>query len=236
MGRSASRERGRKAAGSCGPVWQPGFQASCRVLSVSGRAHCLTNLSGKVEQLKIEFIGSKLTMVTTRAVNPEDPHGKQSDDHAHSTMAVPILPLRVIYPTFAPGVQPECILDSGSQIVVMRRDIWERLRTPLDARKLMPMQSANSGKTMTIGVMEDFPVQFGPVTVRLHIQVIEDAPFEVLLGRPFFDITSCSEVSQQGGKHSIIIHDPQTQNPYLFPTQPRSRTTSRSSSGVNFRE
>lgn len=147
-------------------------------------------------------------------------------DAAPCTAAVS-LPLRVIFPTFAPGVEPECILDGGAQIVVMRKDIWEKMRAPIVTTKSMAMESANSGTVMTIGLIENFPVRLGPVTINLQIQVVEDAPFEVLLGRPFFDITNCHEISRQGGSHEISITDPKDGTPYMFPTHPRVRKTPR---------
>ena len=135
--------------------------------------------------------------------------------------AVPSLPLRVIYPTFAPGVEPECILDGGAQIVVMRRDVWERLGVPITPSKAMVMESANSGTTKSLGLIENHPVRLGPVTVHLQIQVVEGAPFEVLLGRPFFAITNCNEISSSGGAHLIQLVDPKTKEQYVFPTHPR---------------
>ena len=140
------------------------------------------------------------------------------------------LPLRVIFPTFGAGVQPECILDGGAQIVVMRKDIWEKTNAPLVA-KCMPMESANSGTTMTMGIIEDHPVQLGPITVRLQIHVVEEAPFEVLLGRPFFDVLSCAEISTTGGAHEIRVKDPKDGIPYVFPTKARPRKAARA---VNF--
>ena len=148
--------------------------------------------------------------------------------------AAPSLPLRVIYPSFASGVEPECILDSGAQIVVMRRDIWEKLRVPITANKAMSMESANSGTTLTLGMVEHQPVTLGPITIYLQIQVVDNAPFEVLLGRPFFDVLSCMDVSHSGGTHEIHVKDPKTGTPYVFPTQPRQPKASRGSA-VNFR-
>ena len=73
-----------------------------------------------------------------------------------------------------------------------------------------------------------------------EIQVVEEAPFEVLLGRPFFDITNCSEVSATGGKHVIHIKDPKTGTPYVFATEPRPdrgvRLDRKPDEGVNFRQ
>lgn len=151
-----------------------------------------------------------------------------------SSSAAPSLPLRVIHPSFAPGVEPECILDGGAQIVVMRKDIWEKLQSPITANKAMAMESANSGRTLTLGLVENQPVRIGPVTIYLQIQVVESAPFEVLLGRPFFDVLSCMEISHSGGTHEIHVRDPETNTPYVFATRPRQPKSSRESA-VNFR-
>jgi hypothetical protein len=140
-----------------------------------------------------------------------------------SSTAASSLPLRVIYPTFAPGFEPECILDGGAQVVVMRRDIWERLRAPIVEEQAMPMESANSSTSMTLGLVQNHPVTLGSITVYLQIQVVEEAPFEVLLGRPFFDIISCSEISTSGGGHKIRVTDPKTNAVFVFPTYPRVR-------------
>jgi hypothetical protein len=123
----------------------------------------------------------------------------------------------------------------------MRRDVWERLNVPIAANLAMPMESANSSTTMTLGSIQNHPVQLGPITILLQIQVVDDAPFEVLLGRPFFDVISCTEVSSSGGNHEIRVRDPKTDVTYVFATQPRLRKTpvaanenSKSTANVNF--
>ena len=131
------------------------------------------------------------------------------------------LPLRVIYPSFGHGVTPECILDGGAQVVIMRRDVWAKLNFPITANKSMRMESANSSTYQTLGMLENIPITLGSVTVKLQIQVVDDAPFEVLLGRPFFDILSASERSKPGGHHSLEIRDPSDGTPYVFLTKPR---------------
>lgn len=156
----------------------------------------------------------------------------------HIASAAASLPLRVIYPTFAPGIEPECVLDGGAQVVLMRRDIWEKLQVPMTTNKAIRMESANTGLTTTLGLIENHPVQLGAITIYLQIHVVEEASFEVLLGRPFFDITNCSEVSRVGGSHLIHIRDPKDGTPYVFPTQTRGDRAARTKEGqsVNFRE
>ena len=150
------------------------------------------------------------------------------------------LPLQVIHLSLGNGVEPECILDGGAQIIVMRRDIWEQLRVPIIPNRAIPMESANATTSMTLGLIEDQPAQLGPIAFNLQIQVVDSAPFEVLLGRPFFDVTSCEEVSHVGGHHEIRLHDPKNGTAYVFPTQPRLPKTQRdrpsnSGAAVNFR-
>ena len=154
-----------------------------------------------------------------------------------SSKAVASLPLRVIFPTFAPGVKPECILDGGSQIVAMSRDVWNQLPEHIiTANKATTMESANAGTTYTLGMLENFPIQIGPITVHLQIQVVDDCPFEVLLGRPFFDVTGCVEVSKPGGEHEIHIFDPVTGTPYRLQTMKRGPRKDKQKAAVNFRQ
>ena len=68
----------------------------------------------------------------------------------------------------------------------------------------MTIESASSGKTTSLGLVEDHPVRIGPIMVFLQIQVVDSAPFEVLLGRPFFDITSCTAVVTNGCVKSLV--------------------------------
>ena len=146
------------------------------------------------------------------------------------------LPLRVIYPTIGDGSEPECILDGGAQVVVMREDIWKRLNISRTEKKAIPMETANSSTSMTLGLAEKVPFQLGEIMFYLQVQVVEKAPFEILLGRPFFDITNCEEISRTGGRHMIRVYDPHTHESYAHPTYPRGRKTNpkHSSAAVNF--
>ena len=112
----------------------------------------------------------------------EDPASSFYDAERYNPLspsAVPSLPLRVIFPTFATGVEPECILDGGAQVVVMRRDVWEKLRSPITSSKAMSMESANSTTAMTLGLIENQPVKLGPVTIYLL-----GACYDLFLGVP----------------------------------------------------
>jgi len=110
--------------------------------------------------------------------------------------------------------------------------IWGWIPAALESATRFWVVHASSGNKVCMGgwfvfSIENHPVHLGPVTFHLQIHVVEDAPFEVLLGRPFFDVLSCAEISTVGGRHEIRIKNPKDGTPYLFSTKPRLRRTSR---------
>lgn len=133
------------------------------------------------------------------------------------------VPLRSVYPIIDNRLSPECVLDPGSMIVAMRKDIWQELGSPLDPEGRMTMQSANKQLNTTLGVVHDLPFVFGPVTLKLHVQVLEEAPFEVLLGRPFFQLGRTNFVDHDEGESYLTIRDPATKKTVTIPTKERVR-------------
>jgi hypothetical protein len=143
--------------------------------------------------------------VNANAILVDSPTPIQSVDtflnqHGDQYVAEHSLPLRVVFPEFENGVCPECILDGGAQVIVIRKDIWECLDLPLLTKKIMIMESANNMCNHTLGVIQNVKMTFGPITLMLQIQVIEDALFKVLLGQPFFALANCiTEDNPEGG-------------------------------------
>ncbi|KAJ8594385.1 hypothetical protein M405DRAFT_703794, partial [Rhizopogon salebrosus TDB-379] len=103
-----------------------------------------------------------------------------------------------------------CILDQGAEIIVMRKDIWQNLGVPLRSNHLMTMESANTNKDATLGVIENLGFDFGAGEIRLQVQVIEHANFDVLLGRPFYAHTSCKTQDFINGDQNLMLSDPNT--------------------------
>ena len=137
--------------------------------------------------------------------------------HKFLNVTRPMLPLHVIYPIFAPGIVPECVLDSRCQMIIMQQDVWSLLLdAPIMANRAIKMYSANSTFPMTMGMVENYPVKIGPTKFLLQIQVVADAHFEVLLGHPFFDVANCSEISQTRDQHIIQICDLTTERHLTF--------------------
>ncbi|KAJ3571154.1 hypothetical protein NP233_g3931 [Leucocoprinus birnbaumii] len=125
----------------------------------------------------------------------------------------------------------EAILDEGSQIVALRRDLWEKLGSPVHCKDAIVMESANATTEPTLGLIRDLPVRIGTCTLYLQVQVIENAPYEMLLGRPFLTLTqACTHHYPNGHSHLTLI-DPNTRESVTIPTQPRIRSSPTANEG-----
>jgi hypothetical protein len=120
------------------------------------------------------------------------------------------VPLRSIKALVGGKRTVTCLLDSGAEIVAMRKDIWQSLGVPLRSDHLMTMESANKTKNTTLGVIENLTFNFGAGDLMFQVQVVETANFEVLLGRPFHSLTSCRSRDTLNGDLDITLTDPNT--------------------------
>ena len=119
------------------------------------------------------------------------------------------LMLRAVKPTVNGFDGYECVLDSGSQMIVVRKDVWEKVGGTLLPEEGIILETANRATVQTVGKANGLLFSFdSEVEVRLNVQVVEEAPFDVLLGRPFFAATSCVTKDHEDGKVEITLTDP----------------------------
>lgn len=113
------------------------------------------------------------------------------------------------------------ILDEGSQIITLRQDIWQKIGAPLFSAEAMIMESANASRESTLRLLCDLPVQIGQGVFYLQVQVVRNAPYEMLLGRPFLTLTEASTQHCANGDSQITLIDPNTRLTFTIPTRPR---------------
>ena len=121
------------------------------------------------------------------------------------------------------GVQMVATIDDGSQIVSIRQDMWERIGLPIRSDKIMLMESANKTKDETMGLLQDLKISIGGYHFYLQVQVVKSAPYEMLLGRPFFTLTQATHKHFEDGESRLTLYDPNTNNKITFPTRARER-------------
>ncbi|KXN89045.1 hypothetical protein AN958_06396 [Leucoagaricus sp. SymC.cos] len=118
--------------------------------------------------------------------------------------------LRVIPALINKVCEEEGLLDSGSQIISMSCEAAITCRIIWDPELTINIQSVNGQITKTCGLAKNVSFNFGNVTIHLQVHVIEQAPYRVLLGRPFDVITESQIINSTEGHQFISITDPNT--------------------------
>lgn len=121
------------------------------------------------------------------------------------------------------GVKVVAMVDDGSQIISIRQDMWEKIGLPIRSDKIMIMESANKSKDETMGLLQDLKINIGGYDFYLQVQVVKDAPYEMLLGRPFFTLTQATHKHFDNGESRLTLLDPNTGDRITFPTRARNR-------------
>ena len=122
--------------------------------------------------------------------------------------ASPIDSLRVLDMLVNDSHTITCTLDQGSEIVAMNRPIWQMLGVLLSPEKTLTMESADSNQSMTAGVVENLKFSLGELDLLLQAHVVDGAPFDILLGRPFFRFTECHTKDRSDGTQELTLTCP----------------------------
>ncbi|KAJ7493744.1 hypothetical protein FB451DRAFT_1020702 [Mycena latifolia] len=84
------------------------------------------------------------------------------------------------------------------------------------------MQSANSQSNSTVGIITDLKCTVEGVDLLLQVHVVQGAPFDLLLGHPFFRFTSCQTIDDMNGSQEITITCPNTGTRVTIPMQKKT--------------
>ncbi|KAJ6542560.1 hypothetical protein B0H19DRAFT_957768 [Mycena capillaripes] len=103
-----------------------------------------------------------------------------------------------------------CTLDQGSEIVAMNRSVWKMIGVPLSPEKVLTMESADSNQSLTAGVVENLKFLVGDIDLLLQVHVVDSAPFDILVGRPFFRFTECHTKDYTNRTQELTLTCPNT--------------------------
>ena len=131
--------------------------------------------------------------------------------------------LRSVYPLINGVGEVESLLDPGSQIVSMSKEVATALQVSWDPDIVVHMESANKSLEKTLGLAKNVPFVFGPITVYLQVHVIKNAAYRVLLGRPFDTITESEVKNSKDGSQSLTLTDLNTGERCVLQTHERGK-------------
>lgn len=147
----------------------------------------------------------------------------QEEKRGHLLTASPIDSLRVLDILVNDTHTVTCTLDQGSEIVAMNRNIWQELGVTLSPDKTLTMESADSNQSVTAGVIENLKFTVGDIDLLLQCHVVEGAPFDILMGRPFFRFTECHTKDRIDGAQELTITCPNTGKVLTVPTRQKTQ-------------
>ena len=126
--------------------------------------------------------------------------------------------LRAVWPDINNNGKEECIVDWGSQMVAMSKDVAVELGVSWDPAFKINMQSANGQIELSEGLAKNVPFKFGEVTAYLQVHVLNGVAYRVLLGRPFEVLTLAKTEALENGGQLLIVTDPNTGSRIVVPT------------------
>lgn len=131
--------------------------------------------------------------------------------------------LRTIFPDINKKGAKECVLDNGSQVVSMSKKAAAEVGIGWDGTLTMGMEGCHGDVESTLGIARNVPFEIGRITLILQIHIVDKAPYEVLLGRPFDALGRTVVTNSADGDQLITITDPLTGQKLTFPTFERGK-------------
>jgi hypothetical protein len=129
------------------------------------------------------------------------------------------IPLCSIFPLIEGKLTVECILDSGCQIVAMNSVIWEKLGNNLQVERALKIEAADSTITEMHSRLRNICFTFNDIDIYLQVQVMPNAPYDILLSRPFYALTECITKDFTNSDQHLTIMDPNTWQCVTIPTK-----------------
>ena len=69
------------------------------------------------------------------------------------------------------------------------------------------MVATDHSRSSTLGTLENVLLKFGDIELYIQVQVVEDAPFDILLGQLFFAVAGARTSHSTSGEQLITLKD-----------------------------
>ncbi|KAL5513599.1 hypothetical protein ACEPAH_3998 [Sanghuangporus vaninii] len=137
-------------------------------------------------------------------------------------LAPAVVPLHEINVRLNDTLQVNGVLDSGSSFIGIPRHIWRQIKSPACISNPTHIQTASPNPSQSCHIIPCVKISLPGFAMHAPVYILENAPFDLLLGRPFFAHTHA--VTADLGEHcqTLYITDPATAEVFCLPTSPRS--------------
>lgn len=181
----------------------------------------------QLRRKRVPLDGSKAPTFAT--LETSDPVLFQDSGHIPGDDAYPILhdapAPRVVRPRWELSDRVfDCVLGSGSQINMIRKDVCDALGSSVLPGERVAMESADGRKSETSGQAHKEIMCFDGIRLPITAQVMMNASYQILLGQPFLALTSLRAQHYPSGGVEVKITDPRSYKALIIPTFPRGRS------------
>lgn len=144
-----------------------------------------------------------------------------ADESLEEPVAPANAPLRFLEIHLDGKVSAQGLLDQGASFIAVSREMWMKLGSPSLQQSSIIIETANGTRSQSLGLIPRLRIAIDGFSILVKAQIVEDAPFDVLLGRPFF--IHCQAESKDDGTNfqSLQLRHPVTGEVVLVPTMER---------------
>jgi len=104
-------------------------------------------------------------------------------------------------------IEFEMLIDSGAELCLMSREVFEELGIPIDFSIDWSVGSANSQKMKAYGICHDVPVAVGGITARCRFFVLANLSQDVILRRPWERLVRAKHDNRDDGSCYTTLYD-----------------------------
>ena len=115
--------------------------------------------------------------------------------------------LRVVYPLINRVGEVELLLDSGSHIILMARNVAKNSKVNWDLDITIEMESANQSVEKMLGLAKNVLFTCRGIMVYLQVHIMSSPAYKVLLGRPFDIITKSLVKNEKDSGQTLTLTD-----------------------------
>jgi hypothetical protein len=138
-------------------------------------------------------------------------------------VGAPVKSIKSVLPVINEVRKVESLLDPGSSIVSMRREVAENLGLSWNPKWRINLESANGTVNKSLGVAVNVPFRFNHITIHLQVHILDETAYDSLLGRPFDCLTQSVVKNFANGSQVITLTSPHTGDQVVIPTYDRGK-------------
>ena len=99
------------------------------------------------------------------------------------------------------------LLDGGSEIVLIREDLWKEVGASVNVKRKMMMEAVNRLTSELLGCVEMLEIDVEGLKTWAHVFIVSSAPYQLLLGHPWHRLV-CPKQEETEDSVLVTIYNP----------------------------